>query len=135
MKDGYIKILEVLEKQNYRLKCYYNTCIKLLDYEVNDCDIICGKKIYIYGCGDIGKRYYKIIKNYANVIAFIDQSPQNNLYKYEDIDVISLNKFNNNISFDYIVITLEDLYQAINDDLIGIGIDSDKIKSIDEIIC
>lgn len=135
MKDGYIKILEVLEKQNYRLKCYYNTCIKLLDYEVNDFDIIFGKKIYIYGCGDIGKRYYEIIKNYADVIAFIDQSPQNNLYKYEDIDVISLNEFNNNIKFDYIVITLEDLYQAINDDLIGIGIDADKIKSIDEIIC
>ncbi len=134
MKSEYIKILEVLEKENYRLKCYYNTCIKLLDYKVNKYDIICGKKIYIYGCGDIGKRYYKIIREWVNVVAFIDQSANNNEYRYDDSKVISLNDIDINIDFDYIIITLEDLYQRISDDLIKKGISIGKIKSIDEMI-
>ena len=136
MESNYIKVLEKLEKQNYRLKCYYNTCIKLLDYDFKNKNIEGDgkKRKYIYGCGDIGKRYYKIIKNSSNVLGFIDQSAKENTYKYEDVDVISLEKLDINSDFDYIVITIEDMYQIIYDDLINMGISSEKIKSIDEMI-
>lgn len=135
MKDEYLKVLEELEKQNYRFKCYYNTCIKLLDYELSEKSNINEKKIYIYGCGEIGKRYYRIIKNLANVIAFIDRSAEDNEYEFEGIKVIGLDKLNDNVEFDYIIITLEDLYQVISDELIKYQIDKHKIKSIDEVIC
>ena len=138
MKENYVNLIKSLEKQNYRLECYYNTCIKLLDYELenkkSNFNSIGGKKIYIYGCGEIGKRYYKIIKDKTNVIAFIDQSAKENSYKCEGINVISLDKINSNDEFDYIIITLEDLYQVIYDDLIRNGMAEEKIKGIDEMI-
>lgn len=135
MKNGYLKVLGELEKQNYRLRCYYNTCIKLLDYELSEKNNINRKTIYIYGCGEIGKRYYKIIKNLANVIAFIDKSAKENEYEFEGIKVMTLDNIDNSVDFDYIVITLEDLYQVISDQLVRVGIDKHKIRSIDEIIC
>lgn len=134
MQEGYLKVLAELEKQNYRLGCYYNTCIKLLDYRLSEKNNINGKNVYIYGCGDIGKRYYRIIKDFVNVIAFIDQSAKENEYEFEGIKVISLDNLNNNIEFDYVIITLEDLYEIIKNDLRKKEVDAKKIKSIDEMI-
>ncbi|AQR96999.1 hypothetical protein [Clostridium saccharoperbutylacetonicum] len=138
MQENYLKLIEQLEKQKYKFKSYYNSCITLLEFESrsdnNKFEKLEGKKIFIYGCGDIGKRFYHIVKNSMNVIGFIDKSARDNQYKYDDKIVVSIDKLNYIEEYDYVVVTLNDIYQIIYDDLLKNGVRDEKIKSLEEIL-
>ena len=71
-------VIEQLKKEikqlNYRLIRLTN--VANADYS----KVIYTEKISIYGFADIGKILYKNIKNYTNIIEFIDRSPREDFY-------------------------------------------------------
>mgnify|MGYP004521428189 CR=1 FL=1 len=85
-----------------------------------------GKKIVLYGAGNVGKTYYKQLTkiDYCNEIYWIDKNAEYMSDKrIQSIDYID------NIVFDYVVIAIENvnICDSVKDWLISRGIDKDKI--------
>lgn len=83
-------------------------------------------KVILYGAGIIGRGFYaqNLLLEYCNIVAWVDKN-YNNLHKpVEGLDVLK------NGEYDKIIIAVEDeiVVGKIKEDLVGLGIDNNKIK-------
>lgn len=105
-------VIEQLKKEikqlNYRLIRLTN--VANADYS----KVIYTEKISIYGFADIGKILYKNIKNYTNIIEFIDRSPREDFY--DNIPVVKPENIKKDKDITIIVVPTYD-YDSIVDDL------------------
>lgn len=88
-----------------------------------------GKKIIIYGTGNLYKKYYNRFEN-CNIIAVVD-SDDNKIDKCINGYVVRRPKIIQTIEYDLIVILIID-YFNVKQDLINQGVHADKIKTIDD---
>lgn len=84
--------------------------------------------IAIYGAGQVGKSYYRQIKDFelARVVAWVDNSWKNYMdleFPVKPIDLLF------QCSFDYLIIAIqnEEIAKEVMDNLVGWGIDKNKI--------
>lgn len=106
----------------------YQTLLKLTDCEINNMDI--PEKVIIYGAGNIGRRFYKIIKGKCEVKCFIDKDCAGEVI--DRIPVQRLEEVGRGEQVSYIVTPTYDFQNIFED--IKAHDDSAKIISLDSIL-
>ncbi len=106
----------------------YQTLLKLTDCEINNMDI--PEKVIIYGAGNIGRRFYKIIKGKCEVKCFIDKDCAGGVI--DRIPVRRLEEAGRGEQVSYIVTPTYD-FQNIYEDIKAHD-DSAKIILLDSIL-
>ena len=106
----------------------YQTLLKLTDCEINNMDI--PEKVIIYGAGNIGRRFYKIIKGKCEVKCFIDKDCAGEVI--DRIPVQRLEEVGRGEQVSYIVTPTYDFQNILED--IKAHDDSAKIISLDSIL-
>ena len=88
-----------------------------------------GKKIVLYGAGNVGLCFYKQIKTtgYVEVVHWVDKNWEN--YKKQGYPTESLSVIFNNTKYDYLIIAVEsaEIASQIKQDLIEKQVDEKKI--------
>lgn len=106
----------------------YQTLLKLTDCEINNMDI--PEKVIIYGAGNIGRRFYKIIKGKCEVKCFIDKDCAGEVI--DRIPVQRLEEVGRGEQVSYIVTPTYDFQNIFED--IKAHDDNAKIISLDSIL-
>ena len=102
--------------------------IHILQYYFKDINLIIGKKIVIYGAGNVGQAYYAQICKYRNckIVAWVDLNWDKCTFEYAE--VLGVDKILD-LEFDVLIIAIdsEKTRKEINDRLVSSGLCSEKI--------
>ncbi len=91
----------------------------LLIYQFPSPEMLNGKKIILYGAGNVGRDYYKQLSIYENIdiVAWVDQAPDKYNYEFYDIKDLDVG-FSQKYDFVLLAVLRENLAEAIRQEIV-----------------